>query len=912
VSALPDREQELVSAESRTIGRYRILRQLGVGGMGEVYLADDPLLGRQVALKRPSQAWMTDPDAVVRLRREARAVARLTHPNIAAVYDLIETDEGAYVVMEYVEGGTLADRPANQALPLARVLDIGIQLAGALAEAHAHGIVHRDLKPANVSVSPTGRVKVLDFGISKSRQPVDGDGPTLERHTLTDPGRMMGTPGYAPPEQLLGRPTDARADVYALGVILYELASGRRAFAGHDTMAVALVSLTEPVPALAQVAPGAGPELSSIVARATAREPGERHASASSLLEELARLRDALNAGAAVGTQSWPTELAEAVTMPPGSSARSEPPVPKSPPATPGPAAPPSRRRAPRLIAMIAGGVVLVSLTAGGLLLRSRSDDEVARVSPATGVVRVAILPPVNLSGRAENDVIGAGIADSLFNDLVALSAVAVVPRAEVRRYTAPDRDALAAARTLGASHVVDASVQRAGETVRVNARLLSSDGTVIWKDALEQPLSSIFDLQRRLSEAIVGGLPLRLSESERDRLARPSTTNISALEAYWRGRTLLEQADDPERLSGAIAAFEQAGSLDSGFADAFAGLGEACWERYSRTKDRVWADKAVRANEEALRIDPTRVPVLIGLAVAHQRTGRRDAAMAELRRAIGIQPTNDDAHRILATVLAEVGKPDEALAAYARAIALRPGFSGNHEALGRYLYQLGRFPDAIAALKKATELNPSGAGGFQALGTVYQVVGDLPNARANYQRALQLAPNALAYSNYGTASYWEGRYQEALDAYRRALELAPGDPFLHRNVGDAYQRLGDKDRARTSWGMAVSLAQQLLAVNPRSAETLSELAINEVKLGRVAEAQDHLTRARSLAPDSSDVWYAQAVVHALSGLTADALSALQTALTKGASAEIARRDDDLASIRSAPQWARLLGAPRQ
>ena len=870
--------------------------------MGEVYLADDPLLGRHVALKRPSQAWMSSPDAVSRLRREARAVASLTHPNIAAVYDLLESDEATYVVMEYVEGGTLADRQAGEPMALARVVDIGVQLAAGLADAHAHGIIHRDLKPANISVCADGRVKILDFGISKSLAPQDAEGPTIEHRTLTDPGRMMGTPGYAPPEQILGRPTDASADTYALGVILYELASGRRAFAGQDTMAIALASLTEPVPPLEDLGHAGVAGLSAIVQRATAREPAERYPSAARLLDDLTRLKASLAAGLE-GTQPWNGPSIDAVTI-----ARH---VHETHP-NDGPLQPVRPRVARWSLMLTVAGTVLLAAVVTGVVMRNRLGTTDSSGARLPGVVTLAILPPLNLSGRAENDVIGVGIADSLYNDLVAVAGVALVPRTETRRFSAPDRDVNAAARALGAAYLVDASVQRAGDDIRVNARLLSREGAVVWHDALEQPLSSIFDLQRKLSEAIAGGLQLRLSSSDRSRLARPSTRNVAALEAYWRGRTLLEQADDPGRLAGAVSALEQAIALDNRFADAYAGLGEACWEQYSRTKDPTWADKAVKANEDALKIDPGRVPVLIGLAVAHQRTGRRDAAVTELHRAIGMQPTNDDAYRILGTVLGELGKSEEALAAFHQALTLRPTFSGNHEALGRYLYQLGRFQEAIAALTKATDLNPSGAGGFQALGTVYQVIGDLPHARANYQRALQLAPNVLAYSNYGTACYWEGRYEEALAAYRHALELAPSDPFLHRNAGDTYMRLGDVDKARTSWGMAVSLGQQLLAVNPRSTDALSELAINEVKLGRVGEAQEHLSKARALAPENPDVWYAQAVVHALAGRTADALSALQTALARGASAEIAKRDDDLASIRSAPRWNQILAPQRQ
>lgn len=263
----------------RSIGSYLLLEKLGAGGMGEVYLADDTRLGRKVALKTLLDTDIQSGEARRRLLHEARAAATLNHPNIASIYDIIEADDHTHIVMEYVRGESLGARLRRERMPPEQVLDIGTQLSDSLVEAHRHGVVHRDLKPGNVCLTPEGRVKVLDFGLAKMRPvqhtEVPGD-PASLYPPLSQAGQIFGTPGYTAPEQLLGKTVDNRSDLYSLGVLLFELCTGRRPFEAPEPLGTALASLTEPTPLAAEVEPTVPADLSAIIGRMMAKEPAHR------------------------------------------------------------------------------------------------------------------------------------------------------------------------------------------------------------------------------------------------------------------------------------------------------------------------------------------------------------------------------------------------------------------------------------------------------------------------------------------------------------------------------------------------------------------------------------------------------------------------------------------------------------
>lgn len=864
--ALPVTEAQVIGS---LVGPYAVLERLGSGGMGDVYLARDTRLGRKVALKKPSAAWLSLPDARARLHREASAAGGLTHPNIAAIYDVLEVGSDPYIVMEYVEGESLAEAVRRGPLPVARSLDLGIQIADALAAAHAKGVVHRDLKPGNVSVTTDGRAKVLDFGLAKARAPVSDD-TTVARTTLTQPGQILGTPGYSSPEQLTGAAADPRDDIYSLGVLLFELLTGRRPFQADDAMGLALETLTRTAPAAREVNPEVPEAVSAVVSRALARDREARFASAAELRTALQRVsHDAASGRTGPLTADNPWRR-------------------------------PGWSRRPALI------VAVVLLAGTGLFLGQRS----LRPRP-TGPVAVpvlAVLPFTNHSGRPADESIAAGMRDVLIANLGGQPGLNVLSRTATGEPRQNQRDRKSLAKTLGATFLLDGSLQRSDRDLLISVTLVRGDsGIVAWSQTFTGPEDDLFALQERISDGVSGAEPLDLGGGARRRRARAGTSDVEALGQYGQAVSFLERPDVPNNSKRAEQLLRKALERDPRFALAWARLGETYWALYQETLEPAWADKATDAINEALRLDRDQPRVWISLALVHHGTGRSNVAIEELNQALSLQPDSDDAHRLLGEVLQEAGRHDDAVRHYRKAIDLRPNYWRNHSLLGGLYYGTGRHQDAIAAFTRVTELQPDNARGFHNLGTVYYTIGDNERALKHYQQAIALAPMADTYSNIGNIHYDQGRYSQAAESFEHAVRMAPNDGVLRGNLGDALARLGRRGDARRSYLEAARLDRQVLKVNPNEATAIARVAAWEAKLGLRQDAERDIARAVKLSPNDAEVLYRAAVVHALNGNIDAALAVLGQALEKGYSAALAARDHDLASIRDAPRFRELI-----
>lgn len=829
--------------------------------MGSVWLAEDTRLHRQVALKTLRPADDDDAPARARLMREARAAAALNHPHIATVHDVLENEGQVVIVFEYVEGETLAARLARDLLPPPEAVEIGCQIATALVVAHAHGIVHRDLKPANVIVAAGGQVKVLDFGIA--RMLATGTTQTSGGHTASALG-FLGTPAYAAPEQMVSSAVDERADLYALGVMLFEMISGRRPFRGSDPVALASSKLGHDAPSLTSAGAVVPRELDQLVAALLARDREKRPASAADVLGQLR----AIYGTAGIGP----------------------------------PAAPAS---SPRMAATVAAVALLAAVAGFGAweINRMASGSAPANATPPV----VAVLPLANISGDAAKDFISAGIAESLISSLASLPAVTVLSRASVSEARSQHAESSALARDLGATYLVEGSVQESGGRLRVSLNLVRPDRSVAWADSVDGEFERIFDLQSRLAGALTGALAVRVSPDQRQRMNVPPTSNPESLSAYWRGRALFERRDAKGNLDAAIAAFEEAIRLDNRFALAHAALGAGFWTKYIDTRSPEWTQKAIDAGTTALRLDPDRAEVRYTLAVTLAGSGRTEEAIDELHRALALRPNYDDARSQLGRVLAAEGRVDDAMAEFQRAIAVRPGYWGHYSSMGASLFLAARYPEAIAALQRATDLQPDSALAHQQLGTVYQQVGNKAAALEEYQKALAINPTGQAYSNVGMLHHQQRDYARAVEAYRQAIALRPNSAATHRNLGDALAKLGQRAAALTAYRQAVGLAEADLKVNPRDAVTLASLAVYLEKAARDDEARRQLQQALSLAPKDNRVLHRAAVVHALAGRSAEALATLQQAIQLGYSRAAASEDDEFESIRQTPGFAALV-----
>lgn len=832
-----------------TIGPYRVLRELGHGGMGRVVLAEDTRLGRHVALKTVSGDHAGTAGGRAQLLDEARAAAALAHPAIAAVHDVIEVDGEIAIVFELVEGETLQARLAKGPLPEDQAIRIGIQLADALAVAHAHGVLHRDLKPANVMLAPGGVVKILDFGIARMgrREPAPGDAPGAAPE-------FQGTPGYVAPEQWVGRPADERADLYALGVVLFEMVSGKRPFAEREPFSLARASIDRIARRLSSVKPDVSPGLDRLVARLLAAEPSQRPPKARLVADELRGLLAPAPAPPGVHWSRW------------------------------------------------AALALVVLAIAGGLTWYLRRPIRLDVGNPV-----IAVLPLSNATGDDANDYLAAGVADSLVTSLASLPSVTVLSRSTVEEARARRSTPAAVAGDLGATFVVEGTVQRAGAQLRLALNLLRPDGAVAWADAVEGPTDGVFAMQARLAGALGSALSAQMSAADRARLVTPPTSNPEALDAYWRGRALLERRDTPGNLQRAVVAFGEALRLDARFPDALGAQGEAYWELYNSTRDSKWADLAVQAGRNALQVAPDRPAVRLALARTLVDSGRNAEALDELQRVLALQPNNDEARRLLGRALTAQGRLDEAVAEWRKAIAARPNNWQAYSDMGRALYQGARYPEARDVLGELTRVQPDNVVGLQLLGTVLQAMGETDQALATYEKANAIAPAAQVLSNIGTIYFQRGDYRQARDAYRKAIELRPRSAPTHRNLGDTLARLGDREGARAAFKTAADLVEAELAVNPTNVLNLASSAVYHQKAGESEPASRRLNEALRLAPSDVQVWYRAAVVHAQAGRTNDALIALARALELGYSRAQAAADDDFAPLRNLPRFKTLV-----
>ena len=763
-----------MSVIGTTVQHYRIGERLGSGGMGEVYRAEDVRLGRPVALKFLPPSLKADPESRARLLNEARAASALRSPNIAVTYDLGEYGGTDFIVMEYVEGDLLSSRIAKGPLPVREVVEVGMQVADALDEAHGRGIIHRDIKSGNLMWTGRGLVKVLDFGLAKFlRTDAASEAAQITQPQVTAAGMVLGTVSYMSPEQALGRSVDHRSDLFSLGVVMYEMATGRTPFIGSSATEIIDRILHEvPAPPSRYIA-AVPPPLDAVIARSLEKSPTFRYQSAREMhtdLHEIAR-----------GMDSTPRRTTSRVAM--------------------------------------------------GVTAQPRVESS------------VAVMTFSNITREPDDDWIGTGIAETVSSDLKNIEGLTVIGRARVfdalRNLSSSTRldDALAIdiGRRLGATWVVVGGFQRLGDLVRITANFVDiGTGEVRNTVKVDGRIGGIFELQDKIVYELSRGLNLALRGSEIAGIERQETKSVEAYESYARGMLNMRLAtrDSMER---AIGAFEDATRLDPEYARAWAALGGALSLKGSFLSMKEVVAKAIELEQRALSLNPNLAEAHTWLGSALLNKGKIDEAITSMKEAVRLDPEDGQAHQGLARAY-WVGKGNFAAAIpeFQKSIELNPEAGYSYLQLGLLLAWEGRYDEAEQICRRAVELQEqylSGDAGLQVVGA---------NGRLGY------------------VFYLQGRHADAIREYERGLAFVSSSDHalkerttieLNAKLGAAYLRLGKQNDANRFFDRALKAFDSRVANGADDPFTRYYMAGVHALRGDAPRALDSLERVAKALP---------------------------------------------------------------
>lgn len=809
------------------LGPYEIVGSLGSGGMGEVYRACDERLQRDVAIKVLPKAVACDPARLARFEREARALARLSHPAILSIFDFGREGETTFAVTELLEGETLRERLGREQLSWRRAVEIAAAVAEGLASAHGCGIVHRDLKPENLFLTLDGRVKILDFGLARLDRDEAADGATLSlTPSCSVPGTILGTVGYMAPEQVRGEPADARSDIFALGCVLYEMLTRHRAFKRETAAETLTAILKDPAPELAFSAPDVPAELEDLVGRCLEKNPGERFQSASDLA----------------------FDLREAARMGAGASRR-----------------PAAGSRAGRVAGLAAAALVL---TAGAVfvwrsgILRARGG--------AAAVERIAVLPFKNL-GLPDDEYFASGASDEIMTRLGSVRGLAVVSRASASQYAGSAKGVRQIGSELAVRYLLYGTVGRArgpeaADRIRVAPELIRvADDTSVWTRYYEFAIDDSFRVWSEIAREVGSRLGMASLGHGPGSPEAPPTGNMEAYQAFLRGRFLARQPHFTLATSlAAVENYEHAVALDPDFAPAWAELAKAHARLIYFNYD-ISPNRHARAREalgRARELAPDSPEVRLAAGYYHLWTEREPGkALPEFEAASRGLPSNDELQSALGELLRMRGDWPAALEAFRAASSLSPRDGSAMVDVSQTLWWMRRYPEAVEAANQAIALSPDQAWSYLSKAFAlwsWKGRGGTSEARA----ALEFVPKDHEWAEWSwfTQEEIEGRFDEAL----RRMETAPDD-WIRIKIqaaprglfGAALRRsLGEAKREREEFAAAVPLLEAEVRASPDDPRYHSSLGVAYAGLGRREEAEHEGRRAVELLPLSKDPVY--------------------------------------------------------
>ncbi len=774
------------------LGRYEIRSQLGAGGMGEVYLAEDISLHRKVALKLLPAEVAANQDRMRRFKQEATAAASLNHPNIAHIYEIGEANGVNFIAMEYIEGVTLRDKIYRDCVELPKLLRFLQHVAEGLAKAHAAGIVHRDLKPDNIMITRDGHAKILDFGLAKLIEPTLTSGLSdtgsevatviLAQHSK--PGIILGTAGYMSPEQAQGKTNqiDHRSDIFSFGCILYEAATGRKAFEGQDALDSLHKIVHAPTPHINDTNPSAPGELQRIVRRCLAKDADERYQTIKDVAIELKELRRELQ-GADIDSTVSPASITEAVNQ-----------------AETGPISTPRASSAEYVVSgikqhKVAAIISVIVLVIGALGLAAYLHARRSKVA----IESIAVLPFENQNRDPNIDYLSDGLTDTIINSLTQLPNLKVIARSSVFRYKGTQTDPIAVANELGVRAIVTGRIKQRGDSLTVGAELIDArEDKQLWGEQYERKISELMVVQRDIAQEITGNLRLKLSSVEQGRMSKHYTDNAEAYRLYLNGRFYWNKRTG-EALKKSIEYFTRATEKDPNYALAYAGLADAylLLPPYSAGSPQDSFPKAKAAAKKAIELDETLAEAHTSLAQALYFDWDFADADKEFQRAIRLNPNYATAHHWYGFgPLGGMQRFDDAITELKRAQELDPLSLIINTDLGYAYIFAGQYDKAIEQLRKTLEMDQSFYYAHWCLGLAYEMKGAFREAQGEYEKALQLNDDPYIVALLGHLFATSGDEDQALKALRQLEEISRQRYVPPYSFAIVYAELNQKDQA--------------------------------------------------------------------------------------------------------------------
>ena len=830
--------------------RFVIKTRLGGGGMGEVFLAEDRLLKRRVAMKAIRPEHSQDTEFRRRLCQEAEQASQLDDEHIARIYDIAEHEGQLFVIMEYVGGQTLRAK-LGEPLATDEFFSIAEQCLGGLAAAHRRGILHCDLKPENLMITPGGQLKILDFGLARRVTTQLTTEETRDSEELSTPVRG-GTLAYMAPEVLLGEEPDQRSDIFSIGVVLYEALFGEHPFRAGPSAASGRILQQGPGPIRGVVPKG----LKRVIARMLEKDPKLRYQTCDDALSEIRAIH---------------------------SARRARVPLPL------------------RRIAGLAAAAALLVLLALKLGVNAPWPSSQAAVSSR----QMVVLPFRPTTEDAGSRAFANGLTDTLIAKLGQIAdryPFEIVSAAETRSQKV--NDAKQARTSLGATLVLEGSLQQAGNTVRVIYSLVDAKTLhQVHSGVVTADASNPFAVQDRVIEEVLRTLDVELARQDRGRMQSHGTTQPRAYDSYLRARGYLQGYDRTQNLDNAIADLGRSVDADPNFALAHAGLGQAYIYKYALTHLPEFVRQAQEACTRAANLDGSSPDGEICLGMLFNATGEYEKAAQHLERAVKLDPGRDETYHELALAYEGTRRLDDAESVLRRAIALRPQYWSGYKRLGRFQAAHGRNDEAVEQFKRVVALAPDNFSGYSNLGAVYITQGKYPEAIDALERSIQIEPSAPALSNLGAAYFYQGKYQEAAHSYERAALMTPNEHVIFGNLGEAYQQLeGKQEESLKNYRQALQLVKQWLLVNPKDGAAQLDAAVYAAMLGQKTTAEAYRKSGLNMAPHNPEARLRSALVLAQLREDSRALDELKRSLDAGLS---------VTEITNNPAWKRFAGNPK-